>query len=130
MDEHIMILIINPDYDFRSVQFMSVSDSSHFPIPPVSPDMAVRYALKNCATHMYYKRIPYKFALQFNRGYYPGALLRWRSFRALASDYASYKRPHFYACLPLNIVSLLNHVYRYSPIHASQRKTANNQPSA
>jgi len=63
MDEYIMILIINPYYDFRSVQFMYVSDSSLFLFhPPVNPDMAVRYALKKSATYLYYKRIPYKFA--------------------------------------------------------------------
>jgi hypothetical protein len=56
-----MILIINPYYDFRSVQFMYVSDSSHFPIPPVT-DMAVSYALKKaphtCTTSEYLINLP------------------------------------------------------------------------
>jgi len=66
MDEHIMILIINPYYDFRSVQFMYVSDSSHFPIPPTRQlghmYMAVRYAFKKaphpCTTSEYLINLP------------------------------------------------------------------------
>jgi hypothetical protein len=63
MDEQIMILIINPYYDFRSVQFVYVSASSHFLFhPPVSPDMAVRYAPKKaphtCTTSEYLINLP------------------------------------------------------------------------
>lgn len=92
--------------------------------PPVSPVMAVRYALKKSATYLYHKRIPYKFA-HLVLSWIPSrcTVTFWRSFPALASDSASYKR---FAFLRLFPPQYCIHVYRYSPIHASQRKTANN----
>ena len=108
MDEHITILIINPYYDLRSVQTY-VSDSPPFPIhspltrtwPSVTPSKG--------ATYLYCKRIPYKFIPLVQSWIPPRCTVTfWRSFRALASDSASYKRFAFLRLSsPLNIVSLL-----------------------
>ena len=115
MDEHIMILIINPYYDLRSVQFMYVSDSSHFPIPPTRQPghgrpLRPQKAPHTCTTSEYLINLP-----PLVQSWIPPSrtVTFWRSFRALASDSASYKRFAFLrlsppsnripvkACLPL-----------------------------
>lgn len=106
MDEHITILIINPYYDFRSVQLSPYT----FPIHRISystrqPDMAVRYALKKSATYLYYKRRPYKIVPLVQSWVPPRRTVTfWRSFRTLASDSASYKRFAFLRWSPPSVL--------------------------